>query len=575
MSGCKFIEKLNRLRKSSSDSIDNVDSFDEFKMYMHVVRDAEIDLKNILRSVNTFGKKSLILLCGSAGDGKSHLLSYLKNSDPENLLDGYIVYNDATESNAPDKTAIETLSEVLDGFKDANLENAGTNIILAINLGVLSNFIESEYGNEFTQLKKYVFDSDILSSKVNKAGYEKESSFQHISFSDYHMFLLGKDGVHPEYIKNLFEKITNIDDGNPFYLSYKEECNSCPLSSKCPVKKNYEYFQLDYVRNYIAELLINVIIREKEILTTRELLNYIYDIIVGQDFDFTKFQQSSVNMSKFLKEFLNCILPTILFDSTDVTVLLNKTKKYDPLLNRNEDADDLAIEYYVADDVSKIIKRLLVDSPYSDILGSSQAIATINSDRALKSKFFNVLVRISIMSSGLITDEIYHKYMTDLYSYNAGKISKLSNLYYDIESAVTNWCGNESEGNICIDDQHKNFTLYENIDFEAYLENIPDESNAEYLKKFLPYIIVEYQGDKDTIIRLDVDYSLYELLSKLKRGYVQTAEDRNNHADFISFISKLLKTGSADRYITVISEKGQKAVLEKTKFGIYKFKVVK
>ena len=94
MSGCNFISKLNKLRKSSSDSIDNVDSFDGFKEYMHVVRDAEKDLKAVLRQVNVGTKKTLVLLCGSAGDGKSHLLSYLKNSDTENLLENYIIHND-------------------------------------------------------------------------------------------------------------------------------------------------------------------------------------------------------------------------------------------------------------------------------------------------------------------------------------------------------------------------------------------------------------------------------------------------------------------------------------------------
>lgn len=143
MSGCNFISKLNKLRKSSSDSIDNVDSFDDFKEYMHVVRDAEVDLRAVLQRVNASTKKTLILLCGSAGDGKSHLLSYMKNYDTENLLENYVIHNDATESNAPDKTAIDTLHEVLSGFRDDNLEQSGQNIILAINLGVLSNFIES------------------------------------------------------------------------------------------------------------------------------------------------------------------------------------------------------------------------------------------------------------------------------------------------------------------------------------------------------------------------------------------------------------------------------------------------
>ena len=575
MSGCNFISKLNKLRKSSSDSIDNVDSFDGFKEYMHVVRDAEKDLKAVLRQVNVGTKKTLVLLCGSAGDGKSHLLSYLKNSDTENLLENYIIHNDATESNAPEKTAIDTLCEVLSGFKDNNLDSPGKNIILAINLGVLSNFIESQYGEDFKSLKQYVFNANILSSKVNERGYDPNSYFQHISFSDYHMFLLEKDGINPEYINALFEKIVSQNESNPFYASYKEDCSSCPLSSKCPIKKNYEFFMDEKVRRYIAMLLVNVIVREKEILTTRELLNYVFDILVAQDFDFARFQKSSVNVSKFLKEYLGCIMPTILFDCDDVTSIMNKTHKYDPLLDRDEAADDLAIEYYVADDVSNTIKKLLVDSPYVDIFHDKSIIEIINTDRALKSKLFNVLVRTKAITMGMVSGDSFQKYVRDLFSYNAGKVSKLSNLYSDVEDAVTNWCGNESEGNICIDDQHKEFALYENIKFEAFLDNMPHETSEDRLNRFLPYIIVEFQDANGQSIRLDVDYSLYELIGKLKKGYVQTAEDRNNHADFISFITKILKTGSADKYMTAISEKGQKAVLEKTKFGIYKFKAVK
>lgn len=575
MSGCNFINKLNKLRKSSSDSIDNVDSFDGFKEYMHVVRDAEEDLKSVLRQVNASGKKTLVFLCGSAGDGKSHLLSYLKNSDTERLLGNYVIHNDATESYAPEKTAIDTLCEVLSGFKDENLDSPGQNIILAINLGVLSNFIESKYGEEFKSLKQYVFDVNILSSKVNEKGYDPNSYFQHISFSDYHMFLLEKDGVNPEYVDALFEKIVSQNESNPFYASYKVDCSSCPLSSKCPIKMNYEFFMDVKVRRYIAMLLVNVIVREKEILTTRELLNYVFDILVAQDFDFARFQKSSVNVSKFLKEYLGCIMPTILFDCDDVTSIMNKTHKYDPLLDRDETADDLAIEYYVADDVSNTIKKLLVDSPYVNVINDRSVIEVINSDRVLKSKLFNVLVRTKAISLGTVSGDIFQKYVRDLFSYNAGKVPKLSNLYSNLEEAVTNWCGNESEGNICIDDQHKEFALYENIKFEAFLGNMPQETSENRLNRFLPYIVVEFQDIIGQSIRLDVDYSLYELIGKLKKGYVQTAEDRNNHADFISFITKILKTGSADKYMIAISEKGQKAVLEKTKFGIYKFKVVK
>ena len=96
----------------------------------------------------------------------------------------------------------------------------------------------------------------------------------------------------------------------------------------------------------------------------------------------------------------------------------------------------------------------------------------------------------------MVSGDSFQKYVRDLFSYNAGKVSKLSNLYSDVEDAVINWCGNESEGNICIDDQHKEFALYENIKFEAFLDNMPHETGEDRLNRFLPYIIV-YQVEFD------------------------------------------------------------------------------
>ena len=89
MGVCKFVDELNKLRKSSSYSIDGVESFDYYKKYMHVSRRVEEDLIETINKVNNSKRKTLVLLCGSAGDGKSHLLSYLKNE--VKILENYTV----------------------------------------------------------------------------------------------------------------------------------------------------------------------------------------------------------------------------------------------------------------------------------------------------------------------------------------------------------------------------------------------------------------------------------------------------------------------------------------------------
>ena len=580
MGNCKLVDELNRLRKSSSDSIDGIGTFDDFKKYMHVSRSAEKDLIEILHKIEDSGRKSLVMLCGSAGDGKSHLLSYLKND--LKLLDNYVVYNDATESSAPSKTAIETLNEALQGFSDENLEKSGENFILAINLGVLSNFIESSYGDSFKQLRKYVINSNLLTNQLNEKGYEENSSFQHVSFSDYHMYNLTVHGVKPEYLERILEKVFCMDFENPFYNVYSNDCKECPLSQKCPVKHNFEFLGNEKNRNYVANALVEVTIKDKEILTTREILNYIYDIIVAQNFNYKKMAQSSTNEVSFLKEYISDITPSLMYEYIDKSVLLNQLQKYDPLLVRSEQADEDAISYYVSSDVSNEVVSVLDKEAYSKVLCQQSAIEKINSDKVLKAQLFNILERLKTIKSDIVQDNAYVSFLKMLYYFNTGTTKKYGELYGLVEDAVIQWCGNEDQDNVCFDDCHEGIALYEHIEFEPYLDVSPSVKKNEELQRFLPFITVKYESKKiketketKEIIPLDIDYSLYELIYKLAAGYIQTAEDRNNHADFISFIYKILRTGSADKEVFLVTDDNRKAIIEKTKFGVYKFKVVR
>lgn len=573
MNICKLTKELNRLRKSSSDSIDNVENFTQFKKYMHVIRKAEEDLRQILHSVNSSGRKTLVLLCGSAGDGKSHLLSYLRNSDDEKLLSEYTVYNDATESSAPSKTAIETLNELLKDFRDVNLELPGKNIILAINLGVLSNFVESEFGDQYTKLKEYVEIHNILTSKIVKRDFDSNSYFQHVSFSDYHMYSLSENGIKAKYIEEIMDKVFGDNAGNDFFEAYKS-CSTCPLMKKCPVCKNYEYMKDDKRQKFVAELLVKTTIKNKVILTTREILNFIYDIIVSKDFSYTKFQKLLVDDAAYIKEFLRQITPTLLFESSDLTSLMNMVRMYDPLLVRNEEADQIAISYYVSSNVIEDVKKIFSGTTYGDVVCSSILFERINGDRTLKGQVFNLMTRVDALESGGIKDDVYERYLSDLYLYNSGKGKKLGSLYSMVKKSVIQWCGSDTEGNICIDDGRRGFALFEDIEFKESLELMPEMDDSEELQRFVPYLVVTYKTNDAKLISLDIDYSMYELLHKLTLGYVQTADDRNNHADFISFIERILQTGNLENEVSVVSNNGKRAMVSKNTFG-YTFKVVK
>lgn len=572
MGNCELVNQLNRLRKSSSDSIDAISRFDDFKKYMHVSRRVEQDLIDILNKVNSGEKKTLVLLCGSAGDGKSHLLSFLKNE--EKLLDNYIVYNDATENSSPSKTAIDTLAEALQDFTDENVDLPGKNFILAINLGVLSNFIESKYGNSFKKLHEYVITSNILTNQLNVKKYDANSPFQHVSFSDYHMYTLTEKGAVSDYLEQILEKVFSMHVNNPFYCVYEKYCRSCPISERCPVKHNFEFLMEEKIQKFIAYTLVEVVVKDKEILTTREIFNYIYDIVVPQKFNPTKIAQASTNMDLFLKEYIKGITPVLIYEYNDMSALLNHVKQYDPLLNRSEEADETAIFYYVSSDIENEIVKVMTGISYGKVFCQKSSIDRINDDKVLKAQLYNIIVRINAMLHERNDTNVFSSFLKNLYYYNAGKIKKFGELYNLVEEAIFQWCGGEARDNICYSDLRNGVALYERIEFEPHLKNIPEDKKVEELQRFLPFITIEYEN-KESIISLDIDYSLYELIYKLASGYIQTADDRNNHADFISFIRKMIKTGSADKELTLITEDNRRAIIEKTKFGVYKFKVVK
>ena len=572
MGNCELVNQLNRLRKSSSDSIDAISRFDDFKKYMHVSRRVEQDLIDILNKVNSGEKKTLVLLCGSAGDGKSHLLSFF--FIVEKLLDNYIVYNDATESSSPSKTAIDTLAEALQDFTDENVDLPGKNFILAINLGVLSNFIESKYGNSFKKLHEYVITSNILTNQLNVKKYDANSPFQHVSFSDYHMYTLTEKGAVSDYLEQILEKVFSMHVNNPFYCVYEKYCRSCPISERCPVKHNFEFLMEEKIQKFIAYTLVEVVVKDKEILTTREIFNYIYDIVVPQKFNPTKIAQASTNMDLFLKEYIKGITPVLIYEYNDMSALLNHVKQYDPLLNRSEEADETAIFYYVSSDIENEIVKVMTGISYGKVFCQKSSIDRINDDKVLKAQLYNIIVRINAMLHERNDTNVFSSFLKNLYYYNAGKIKKFGELYNLVEEAIFQWCGGEARDNICYSDLRNGVALYERIEFEPHLKNIPEDKKVEELQRFLPFITIEYEN-KESIISLDIDYSLYELIYKLASGYIQTADDRNNHADFISFIRKMIKTGSADKELTLITEDNRRAIIEKTKFGVYKFKVVK
>ena len=361
---CEFIMQLSKLRKSSAESVENTNAFNHFKEYLHVERHVEIELRKLLRSVNEKQGKCLVLLCGSAGDGKSHLISYMKNSDTEGLLDGYELYNDATESSEPTLTSIDTLADKLTDFDDEHYDNAdGSKMIIAINLGTLNNFIESAKGKSFTKLRKYVEENKILSSYAQETGYKDKSVFQHVSFADYQVFSLSENGIQTVFLEKLLEKVFSQNDDNPFYQSYKKEETNCQLCQRCPVRHNFEFLSDPKNQQVLIHRIVQAVIIDKTFVATREVLNLLYDLIVHPDFDKQKISIGTSDV-QYLNDYISWTTPMLLDEYEDISPLINAMRRHDVLRNRTAIADEEATRFHSLDNIEKVFEDTTKGTPY-------------------------------------------------------------------------------------------------------------------------------------------------------------------------------------------------------------------
>lgn len=560
-----FIDVLRKCKQSSKEAVENLESFSEFKRYMHIQRPVEIELEELINEAYTSDEARLILVCGGVGDGKSHILSYLKNKYSF-LTDksSFYLHNDATESFSPRKTSIETLANVLRSFSDEGIKEGSTqNIILAINLGALNNFIDSEEGRAFSRLREYVHQKRILESVIEEVSNDDDHIFKYVNFSDYHMYQLTESGPKSSYIKGIFQRITQKTEDNPFYQAYlKDYEDDKEIASKNPVIQNYELLQHDDVQDKIIELLIQAMIKEKLIISTRALLDFVYNIIVPSalgNMDYLQVKECVSNQN--FQAYTACLLPFQLFEKVDASAIHQAIHQINPTRIRTEQLDQYLIEFKSRKDgaylfaeyisinrVPYFARNFIHNSPWRNLEGKDH-----NYKRILIKLFVYLYYLIPKNQHGSFQDETYEQFTKYLYYWNKHEWGKLSKLYReDVREAIYNWNG-EGHGDLIYIQLGQSQTQYyalQKLEIEPHVIRTSLIQESE-LYKFLTLITIQFKtknsstfNEESSIAAIDIDYSLYSLLVRIKNGYRPNKKDKFQFIKFVEFIDRLGNLGN-------------------------------
>lgn len=512
---------LETLSMRSKEAVVDSDSFSELKKYMHVERPIQGELESKIQQL--FKKrKGIVFLVGNVGDGKSHLLAYMKDKFASEFHEQQIeIINDATESDSPNHTAIETLINKLEMYNDRNIKYGSKRLIIAINLGVITNLLyRLEQNDEFNELVNYLIGSGISNGEVQPYDHE---IFSNVSFFNQETFEVNENRVKSKFFLSMFNKVFSKDEGNLFYQAYLKDKENHRTQA---FHVNYGLLLDSDIKNSIIYLLIRAQIEYKEIISARTLINFMYDIVISN--------KEKINYDSYL--------PFLVFDNAATSTLLRTISLMDPTNNQNKEVDKLSVKLFHANDVFDFIKEIFKENDYERFKPMFDKFRDKEDDL----KYFKMLVNTMFRVKFLLNAQnsvLNNSEFQDFIEIHQDIIDTGSSipLFKLVAESLKLWNGKISDERYVVTMRAKNSTA---IAVELELEPV-----SWKVKNFGISLTVENQNatEEKKIQQVEIDYKTYALLRKVIKGYILKKEDLQTVVKFDEFVNSITRSTKGER----------------------------
>lgn len=545
-------EAFLHLSQHSVESVQNGKSFTNWDEYMHVDRPIESKLMEKMDEIDNAGG-GVVLLVGSAGDGKSHLISRVKQMSDWGD-DSF--YNDATASCSPRKTAIDTLKEALVEYKDKNLYKTNKKLVLAINLGKLNALIDDEeFIAEYQEIVNStlpIFDDDDTTPPMDTKRVKV------VMFTDEQVFEFYANStsdipVNSDFMSKIMEKVVVKVPDNPFYIAYAKDIAN-GISLKNPILLNYELLSIPEVRNTIVMTIIEAIIRYKLYITPREFLDFLYTIIVYPHY--AEYNEK--------KDFFEALLPSLLYCGTE-HLIQKAICKLDPLKQSCTEHDKqlsvLFTSYSIP--VSYLTKEQISTLPKELIKRTNEFYANNGRDIERTTKF---VFRLKHLLSYHSESDVYKSYLLLLKSIYNDDIHKMQEIYDVVSRAIPRHYGSyyEKSNMIPLNIQGGRYRLF------VYLKLTPEKPKIYHLENSPNKFSLRFDMSwkfPNTSVKLRMDYQLYSYLHELNRGKLALSYENEKDFTFSKFVRRLIEQCNCEQSITVVTSDTKELELSESSFG--------
>ena len=212
----------------------------------------------------------LLIITGSAGDGKSALLERATRLSPTNSIPDERVNMDATSARAADEDYDPRLRSFFELISDDLKNRSGQRSALAINYGLAVDFFRlRDNDEEFPKIW------DALQQSHQEGHITYYHNIDVLNLSHRRNYDSHPDHLGGGLVRDIIDRFDPEHEDSPFTDAYRAEQDSCPAGEACPLRYNISQLTDETVKDRLAELFAASSIIRGSYLSPRMILDRI------------------------------------------------------------------------------------------------------------------------------------------------------------------------------------------------------------------------------------------------------------------------------------------------------------
>lgn len=523
---------------------------DPIRNSLYIEQDHDRQVHDFIADDHNDGR--LLIITGSAGDGKSALLERATRFTPDDSIPDENVNMDATSARAADEDYDTRLNEFFDSIADNVSNQTGRRSALAINYGLAVDFFRlrnnaeknDHYANIWNALRKSQSEGDVTNHE----------NIDVINLSHRRTYDTHPDRLGNGLFRDILDRFDPTTDESPFTEAFEREATECPAGENCPLHYNITQLTDEQTKDRLAELFASVSIIRGSYLNPRMILDRISRVLLPESIrDLPSHDICPVGAAidrGDIEVSPEDLIWNGAFETLDTTD--QETSFVDPASRTDFETDQDILGWSVSDD------------------SLTEELPGIHLDRANSSSKIRTLLRKQYLQpsdadadSFINTEPSFREFSAALTYFtqpegatDAGDIQNtVISFVSTVEDALDNWTGQQTSGNLVEFRDARRSTDYRFLsEWDSPDVDLSDSQKATRTistpGRVRLLINPSHQPEYD--IPVPLTFQLYKLMYRVSEGYTPNSTDMNR-----SHAIQMLRSRMSD-----LTEKREKVRIE-------------